>query len=112
MKSRTYYFNIYKKFKKISCEKCFNNKNLIVHHLDDDMTNNVPQNLQTLCRRCHQIEHKCWLNFPKNLVPWNKLKPQKCKWCTKEFIRHGGNINQKFCSRHCFMKNRNSIFYL
>jgi len=39
-----------------SDEKC-------VHHIDHDRTHNVRENLIVLCKRCHQLEHKCWKAF-------------------------------------------------
>jgi len=30
------------------------------HHKDHNSTNNTIINLEVLCKRCHQIEHKCW----------------------------------------------------
>jgi|AntRauTorcE11898_2_1112593.scaffolds.fasta_scaffold36322_2 hypothetical protein len=36
-----------------------------VHHIDHDRTNNVRSNFEMLCKRCHQIEHECWLAFNK-----------------------------------------------
>jgi hypothetical protein len=63
------------------CQRC--NKDLsdvphagwACHHKDHDRTNNVPENLELLCKRCHQIEHKCWKSFegattiPKGSTP-------------------------------------------
>ena len=34
-----------------------------VHHIDHDRTHNTITNLTLLCKRCHQIEHKCWEAF-------------------------------------------------
>jgi 5-methylcytosine-specific restriction endonuclease McrA len=34
-----------------------------VHHKDGDDTNRSPENLELLCKRCHQTEHRCWENF-------------------------------------------------
>lgn len=39
--------------------------NWCVHHIDHDRDNNTEDNFQLLCKRCHQIEHKCWENFQK-----------------------------------------------
>ncbi len=33
------------------------------HHKDHNPTNNIRENLEVLCRRCHAIEHECWLAF-------------------------------------------------
>lgn len=35
-----------------------------VHHKDHNRQNNKVENLEILCKRCHQIEHECWNNFP------------------------------------------------
>jgi hypothetical protein len=51
------------------CERC--NKDLIdssryewcLHHKDHDRKNNNVENFELLCKRCHQLEHKCWKNF-------------------------------------------------
>jgi hypothetical protein len=34
-----------------------------VHHIDRDRTNDDSSNLILLCKRCHQIEHRCWEAF-------------------------------------------------
>lgn len=34
-----------------------------VHHIDHDRTNNVLDNFEMLCKRCHQVEHECWKAF-------------------------------------------------
>lgn len=39
------------------CSKCGSTKNLLVHHLDSNRTNNKPENLVCLCKRCHQLHH-------------------------------------------------------
>lgn len=54
----------YRKFKKNNCERCGTTDKLIVHHKDENRYNNVLDNLETLCRRCHQIHHRCWENLP------------------------------------------------
>ncbi len=34
-----------------------------VHHVDHDRTNNEIENLQLLCKSCHQKHHEVWKNF-------------------------------------------------
>lgn len=54
------------------CERC--DKDLIdanrwmwvVHHRDHNHYNNVVENLELLCKRCHQIEHECHKSFNKS----------------------------------------------
>ncbi len=33
------------------------------HHKDHNRSNNVKENLEVLCKKCHQIEHECWKAF-------------------------------------------------
>lgn len=33
------------------------------HHKDHNRLNNTKDNLEVLCKRCHQIEHACWMAF-------------------------------------------------
>ena len=35
-----------------------------VHHKDHNRKNNVEENFELLCKRCHQVEHECWKNLP------------------------------------------------
>lgn len=35
-----------------------------VHHIDGNRENNSLDNLQLLCKRCHQLEHNCIDNLP------------------------------------------------
>lgn len=36
-----------------------------VHHKDHNKMNNVQENFELLCKRCHQVEHEVWNNFSK-----------------------------------------------
>ncbi len=51
------------------CERCGSKidattrGNWAGHHKDHNHTNNIIENLEVLCKRCHQIEHKCWEAF-------------------------------------------------
>lgn len=40
------------------------NSEFLIHHKDHDRTNNTRHNLELVCKRCHQVEHECWKNFP------------------------------------------------
>lgn len=106
MHVRSYYFKYYDKFRKSQCERCYSINGLLVHHKDRDFSNNVPENLETLCKRCHQIEHKCWENIPRNHKRYNEIKPIDCEWCGKSYIHAAGHTDSRFCSRHCAMKKR------
>ena len=39
------------------CAKCNSTRHLLIHHLDEDRYNNVPENLEVLCKSCHQKYH-------------------------------------------------------
>ena len=43
--------------KEYKCEECGSIKNIDVHHIDGDRNNNVPENLELLCRSCHVKKH-------------------------------------------------------
>lgn len=47
------------------CKESFPESKLLVHHIDHNRGNNKIDNLQLVCKRCHQIEHECWLAFRK-----------------------------------------------
>lgn len=53
----TYGLGMYRQYKKSKCEICGSTENLLVHHRDHNRKNNEPENLQTVCKRCHQIHH-------------------------------------------------------
>lgn len=45
-----------------SCFLCKSAKDVRIHHIDEDRTNNNPTNLVPLCRTCHDEQHK----FPRD----------------------------------------------
>ena len=47
------------------CHNSFPESTLLVHHKDENRHNNDETNLELMCKRCHQIEHECWLAFSK-----------------------------------------------
>jgi hypothetical protein len=54
----------YRRNLKNACERCESVVNLLIHHRDENRHNNDPTNLETLCKRCHQLHHECWRNLP------------------------------------------------
>lgn len=40
------------------CNKCQSLENLLVHHKDENRSNNELDNLEILCKRCHQKHHE------------------------------------------------------
>ena len=45
-------------FKESKCERCNSEDNLLVHHKNEDRSNNELDNLEILCKRCHQKHHE------------------------------------------------------
>lgn len=71
---------------KTACAKCSGEKSLLIHHVDEDRYNNDVSNLQVLCKRCHQIQHKCANNLP----PVEEVAEARKIWIkkkSKEVIR-------------------------
>lgn len=56
--SRLQYNSRARKYLGSACEACGGNIVLSIHHIDEDWTNNSPENLQTLCKSCHQRHHQ------------------------------------------------------
>jgi len=46
-----------RKHLKNSCEACGERRRRIAHHVDQDKANNQPENIQTLCKWCHDFLH-------------------------------------------------------
>jgi hypothetical protein len=46
-----------RKHLKGACESCGETRSLQAHHVDQDIANNEPENIQTLCRWCHGFLH-------------------------------------------------------
>lgn len=40
------------------CNRCKTQSSLVVHHIDEDRTNNNISNLEILCKKCHQKHHE------------------------------------------------------
>ena len=53
----------YRQYRKDACERCGSTRFLVVHHKDEDRYNNALENLETLCKRCHQLHHKAHQNL-------------------------------------------------
>ena len=39
------------------CNRCGSSKYICVHHIDENRYNNVIENLEVLCKKCHQAHH-------------------------------------------------------
>ena len=95
----------YRRFKKDACERCGSTRFLLVHHKDENRYNNVASNLETLCKRCHQIHHGTALNLPKTPRPvhyWTRV----CAHCMNAFSARLGMPKTVYCSRDCYFNHR------
>lgn len=88
-----------RKFRNDSCENCGSASQLGVHHKDEDRTNNSPENLQTLCAKCHTSHH--WQNGKQPKQPAGT-----CKACEKPARKQG------FCETHHSRYRRHGSPYL
>lgn len=61
------------------CEICGSTKNIDIHHKDENIQNNEPDNLMALCRSCHMKKHR---------------KKGICKICGNPVKGHG------YCEKH------------
>lgn len=75
------------------CEECGRSKDLGRHHKDEDLTNNDPKNVQTLCAGCHTRLH--W-RTGKKPIP---RRVTSCSVCGSGFRpwEHG---KRGMCSKH------------
>lgn len=59
---------------------------VLAHHRDEDRSNNTPGNLTPLCKRCHQLIHRCAVNLPRD----HQVYPARpCPVCKKPFMPTG-----------------------
>ena len=73
------------------CEICSSTANLQVHHKDLNPLNDLPQNLQTLCSKCHHKIH-------------SKKRLSVCAVCGKKFKAASHRNRNKICSALCARK--------
>lgn len=77
-----------------ACVECGTAETLQVHHLDRNPANNSPENLMTLCRRCHAIWHHKHSEKPR---------PLPCKVCGRKHKAKG------LCDRHYQAMQRSPV---
>lgn len=54
---------------------------VLVHHKNGNKRDSSAQNLEVLCKRCHQLQHTCANNLPKKVV----FKRRECARCDSTF---------------------------
>lgn len=47
----------YRRHRKNACERCGSDRFLVVHHINENRHDNRIENLETLCKSCHQRHH-------------------------------------------------------
>jgi len=67
------------------CARCKKKPAVLVHHKDGNRWNSSLDNLERLCKRCHQLEHNCAANLPSKV----QFKPRICVMCANEFAPTG-----------------------
>jgi hypothetical protein len=73
------------------CERCMSTKRLLIHHKDGNNQNNISNNLEVLCYRCHLRHHK------------SKELEKICENCGTKFITIPSKKDKrKYCSRSCY----------
>ena len=82
---------------KTCCEKCGSTtKRLDVHHKDGDWKNNQLDNLQVLCRSCHNKEHR---QAAKCIICGDKVKGYGyCEKHYRRFKKYGDPRKVKKCN--------------
>ncbi|HEC61942.1 MAG TPA: hypothetical protein ENI27_06765 [bacterium] len=83
-----------RKLRKSHCERCGTTTNLNTHHKDEDLRNNSPENIQTLCASCHTKHH--WDN---GKAAWRHYEPF-CMVCGKPAIRGLCETHRSRFKRH------------
>lgn len=89
----------YRRARKDACERCGSTTNLCVHHRDEDRYNNDPANLETFCRHCHQLHHRCVDNLPRGPRGGLATVTRYCVQCGGPF--RSKTKNQRCCSFSC-----------
>lgn len=92
------------------CVACSDTKRLEVHHIDGDTSNNIPENLITLCKSCHaradrlmRAEQGKTYRIADAIKA--KTEPYTCKGCGAEGMR-SVKANKTYCSNECWVKTR------
>jgi hypothetical protein len=69
----------YRQFLKTNCEECGATSHLQIHHKDKNRHNNLPINLETVCRSCHNRLHGVgkWSKYKKSTSNFAKKPIQK-----------------------------------
>ena len=53
----------FRRHRKVACERCGSTRFLCAHHRDRNRDNGAADNIETLCKSCHQKEHEVYRNY-------------------------------------------------
>lgn len=90
--SPAYYQEVAYRLHGRNCLRC-GKPAVLVHHKDGNRRNSTRNNLEVLCKRCHQLEHRCAENLPTKVV----FKIRSCTNCSKRYRPTGPR--QQVCIR-------------
>ena len=90
----------------------------VVHHKDEDKSNNDPSNLEAMPRKEHQRLHatgkvnsdKQRQTAAQTLAKLRHPKDAQCIQCNEPFVSHSAGEAGKFCSRGCLERWRSNRF--
>lgn len=93
-------------------------KGWVVHHKDEDKSNNDPDNLEAMPRKEHQRLHATGRTnsdaqkaaASRTLGSLRTPKPAKCIQCQADFVSTSAGEVGKFCSRPCLESWRGNKF--
>lgn len=98
-----------KQFLGSCCEACGDTFMLAAHHIDGNRFNNSPENIQTLCARCHTTHHhhvrRAGLTVPGRMVclasqeesksGWTAVKRSETPSCRRSRIKSSDTCNEQ-----------------
>lgn len=85
-------------------------RNEVVHHIDEDKTNNIPENLIVFRSnsdhsRFHKIGIMKEMKDGTYICPIPASKIIKCEYCGNYYIKTKTKTNKRFCSLDCYLKS-------
>jgi hypothetical protein len=90
----------YRKAQAGTCERCGSRRFLLVHHRDRDRTNSDPSNLESLCKRCHQVEHGAGRHLRRTKLTEDQVRDIRARY-------DAGSANQTELAREYGVGHQN-----
>lgn len=88
----------YRHYRQSACERCGSVEKLHVHHKNEDIRYNNPENLETLCEKCHRAHHaeQLWRAKQQSTV----RRPRKAPNANRASKRFQGHPFKQWKARH------------